>query len=80
MGEKLTPFGVVELPVTIDTNPFQKIMMLDFVVVDEDSPYQIILGRPFFRISKVVVSNYYLALKYRVNSGVGVVKGDQMIA
>lgn len=49
-------------------------MMLDFVVVDEDSPYQIILGRPFFRISRVVVSNYYLALKYRVNSDVGAVK------
>lgn len=65
---------MVELPITIDTNPFQKIMMLDFVVVDEDSPYQIILGRPFFRISRVVVSNYYLALKYRVNSDVGAVK------
>lgn len=66
--------------VTIDTNPFQKIMMLDFVVVDEDSPYQIILGMPLFRISRVVVSNYYMALKYRVNNDVGVVKGDQMIA
>lgn len=71
---------MVELPVTIDTNPFQKIMMLDFVVVDEDSPYQIILGMPLFRISRVVVSNYYMALKYRVNNDVGVVKGDQMIA
>lgn len=49
-------------------------MMLDFVVVDEDSPYQIILGRPFFRISRVVVSHYYLALKYRVNNDVGAVK------
>lgn len=47
MGEKLTLFGVVELPITIDTNLFQKIMMLDFVVVDKDSPYQIILGKPF---------------------------------
>lgn len=71
---------MVELHVTIDTNPFQKIMMLDFVVVDEDSPYQIILGMPLFRISRVVVSNYYMALKYRVNNDVGVVKGDQMIA
>lgn len=51
-------------------------MVLDFVVVDEDSPYQIILGRLFFRISKAVVSNLYLALKYRVNGVLGFVKGD----
>lgn len=55
-------------------------MVLDFVVVDEDSPYQIILGRLFFRISKAVLSNLYLALKYRVNDVLGFVKGDQRIA
>lgn len=54
--------------------------MLDFVVVDEDCLYKIILGRTFLRISKAVVSNHYLALKYQVNDVVGVVKGDQRIA
>lgn len=42
--------------------------MLDFVVVKEDNPYQIILGRLFLRISKPV------------NGMVGVVKGDQRVA
>lgn len=51
-------------------------MVLDFVVVDEDSPYQIILGKVFFRISKAMVSNLYLALKYRVNGVLGFVKGN----
>lgn len=42
-------------------------MMLDFVAIGEDSLYQIILGRLFLRISKAVVSNHYLTLKYLVN-------------
>lgn len=60
-GRRLTALSMVKLFVTIDSTPFQKIMMLDFVVVDEDNLYQIILGKPFFRISKAVVSNHYLA-------------------
>lgn len=31
------------------------------------------------RISQCVVSTHYLALKYRVNGVVGVVKGDQRV-
>lgn len=75
-GGKLTPLGIVELPITISTSPLQKTMILDFMVIGKNSSYQIILGRPFFRISKAVVSNHYLALKYWVNVVVGVVKGD----
>ena len=37
-GGRLTPLGIVELPVTIGTRPFKKIMMLDFVVIEENSP------------------------------------------
>ena len=55
-------------------------MILDFVVVDEEGPCQMNLSRPFLRMSKVVLSNYYLALKYRVNGIVRVVRGDQRIA
>ena len=79
-GGKLVPLGVVELPITIGSSPTERTMILDFVVVDEEGPYQMILGRPFLRMSKVVLSNHYLALKYRVNGVVGVVRGDQRIA
>lgn len=34
-----TPLGVVELPVMIRSRPFEKTMMLDFVVVEEDNAY-----------------------------------------
>lgn len=55
-------------------------MILNFVVVDEKSPYQMILDRPFFRVSNAMLSNRYLALKYRVNGVVGVIRGGQRIA
>ena len=79
-GGKLVPLGVVELPITIGSSPTERTMILDFVVVDEEGPYQMILGRPLLRMSKAVLSIHYLALKYRVNGVVGVVRGDQRIA
>ena len=75
-GGKLVLLGMVELPITIRSSPTEKTMILDFVVVDEDGFYQMILGRPFPRMSKAVLSNHYLALKYQVNGVVGVVQGD----
>ncbi|XP_024035493.1 uncharacterized protein LOC127899252 [Citrus sinensis] len=38
-GGRLTPMGVIELPITVGTKPFERTMMLDFVVVEERSPY-----------------------------------------
>ncbi|XP_024035540.1 uncharacterized protein LOC127899300 [Citrus sinensis] len=73
---RLTPLGIIELPITVGTKLFERTVMLDFVVVEERSPYQMILGRPFMRISQCVVSTHYLALKYRVNGVVGIVKSD----
>lgn len=38
-GGRLTPMGIIELPITMGTKPFERTMMLDFVVVEEKSPY-----------------------------------------
>ena len=43
-GGRLTPLGVVELPITIGSILFKKTMILDFIMVDKESPYQMILG------------------------------------
>ena len=72
-GGKQVPLGMVELSITIGSSPTERTMILDFVVVDEEGSYQMILRWPFLRMSKAVLSNYYLALKYRVNGVVGVV-------
>lgn len=50
-GGRLTPIRFVEVPVTIASRPYEKVIMLDFIVVEENSPYQMIFGRPFMRIS-----------------------------
>ena len=39
-----------------------------------------ILGQPFMRISQCIIFTHCLALKYRVNMVVSVVKCDQMMA
>ena len=75
-GRRLTPMGIIKLPIIVGLKPFERTVMLDLVVVEERSLYQMILRRPFMRISQCVISTHYLALKYRVNGVVGVVKGD----
>ena len=75
-GGKLIPFGVIGLPITIGCSPSENTMILDFVVVDEECLHQMILGYHFFRVSKAVFFNHYLALKYWVNRVVGVVQRD----
>lgn len=66
-GWKLRPLGVVEMLVNIGMKLFEITIILDFMVVEEDILYQMIFGRSFMRISKCVMSNHYLALKYWVN-------------
>ena len=73
----MTPMGIVELPITVGAKPSKMTVMLDFVIVEEENPYQMILERPFMRVSQCVISTHYLALKYKINGVVGVVKGDQ---
>lgn len=53
---KVTPLGVMELLVTIGLRPFEKIVMLDSLMIEENSPYQMIFSRPFLWISKLVLS------------------------
>ena len=38
-GGRLAPLRVVELPIIIGSVPLEKTMILDFVVVDEESSY-----------------------------------------
>ena len=75
-GGKLVLLGVVELLVTIGSSPTEKTMILNFIVVNEESPYYMILGRPFLQMSKIMLSNHYLTLKYQVNEVIGIVQGD----
>jgi hypothetical protein len=45
------------------------------------APYNIIIGRPAFNALGAAMSTLYLAIKYPLdNGGVGIVRGDQILA
>ena len=54
--------------------------MIEFLVVDIDSPYQAILGRGWLHAMKAVPSTYHQKLKYVTERGVMEIHGDQAMA
>ncbi|XP_059441920.1 uncharacterized protein LOC132174250 [Corylus avellana] len=71
---------LVSLPVTVGTTPRQSTTMVDFLVIDRPSSYNAIIGRPSLNKLKAVTSTYHLMMKFPIEEGVGVVKGDQVTA
>ncbi|GMN66109.1 hypothetical protein TIFTF001_035194 [Ficus carica] len=51
--------------------------MVEFIVVDRSSVYNIILRRLTLNALKAVVSTYHLAMKFPISNGVGVFRGSQ---
>ena len=51
--------------------------MADFLVIDQPSAFDAILGRPPLRELRVVTSIHHLLMKFPTPQGVGEVKGDQ---
>ena len=65
------------LPVIIGEALFQVNAMIEFVVVDPSSAYNIIVGRPFLSKIREVLSIYHNVLKFLVEDQVGELKGNQ---
>jgi hypothetical protein len=76
-GEKVSPLGSIELPITTRTYPRQKVIMVKFLVVDRPSAYNAIFGRTPLNELKAVTSTSHLSMKFLTTEGVRVVKGDQ---
>ncbi|XP_038701827.1 uncharacterized protein LOC119998550 [Tripterygium wilfordii] len=79
-GESIIPNGVISLPVTLGTYPRTIMHMIDLLVVDVQSPYNAIIGRPLLHKVRAVVSTYHLRMKFPASNGVGEVKRDQRLA
>jgi len=79
-GTKVSPLGVVTLPVTVGDYPQQITKDVTFLVVDYSSTYNAILGRLTFNSWKVVTSTYHLMIKIPTEYGVGEVCGNQVAA
>ena len=68
--------GKVRLMVTLGTC----VVPIEFMVVDTDSPYNIILGRNWIHKMKAVPSTYHQLIKFPTPSGIMQVRSDQVSA
>ena len=51
--------------------------MVDFLLVDQPSAYNAIIGRPTLNAFRAIVFTYHLVMKFPIGDLVGEVKGDQ---
>ena len=75
-GDSVIPLGVISLPMTLREYPRQSCVMTDFLVIDQPSAFNAMLGRPSFRGLKDITSIYHLLMKMHMSHKVGEVKRD----
>ena len=71
---------MIELAVTLGEYPLSVTKMMDFVIVDIKSAYNLIIGRPLLASLGAISSIRHLTLKFPTPRGVGIVKRDQLAA
>ena len=76
-GERVYIEGAIQLPVTFGQRPTQITQMVNFLLVDQPSTYNAIIGRPTLNAIRAIVSTYHLVIKFLVRDLVGEVRGDQ---
>ncbi|CAA0811971.1 Unknown protein, partial [Striga hermonthica] len=65
-GSEVAPLGETMLDVVLGEGDLRKVKMVRFVVVDVESAYNVILGRPALNAFQAVVSTYHMKLKFPV--------------
>ena len=79
-GEKVLPFGSIQLVLTLGDPPCQATTTARFLIVDAPSAYNMLLGRSSLNALKAIPSAYHMMIKFPTTSGVGMVRGDQRVA
>ena len=79
-GDSIIPLGVISLPMTLREYPRQSCVMEDFLVINQPSAFNAVLGRPSLRELRVITSIYHMLMKFPKIHGVGEVKRDQQEA
>ena len=79
-GDCVYPKGIISLQITARTYLAQVIRMVDFLIVDCPSSYNMILGWLTFNRLKVATSTYCLKVKFQTRYGIREIRGDQHLA
>lgn len=79
-GDRLLPLIAIGLLVIVRAGDQQVTRVVDLLVVDCASTYNVILGRPSLNQLRVVISTYHLLMRFSIEGRVGKVKGDQVTA
>ena len=74
--DSIMPMGVITLPMTMGEYPRQSCVMADFLVIDQPSTFNVVLGRPSLRSLKAITNIYHLLMKFPTPNGVGKVQGN----
>ena len=76
-GDSIVPMGVISLPMTLGEYLRQSCVMVNFLVIDQPSAFNAVLGKPSLRELRAITSIHHLLTKFPMPRGVGEVKGDQ---
>ena len=76
-GDSVVPLGVIPLLMTLREYSRQSCVMADFLVIDQPSTFNVVLGRPSIRELRAITSIHHFLMKFPTPRGVGEVKGDQ---
>ncbi|XP_074351431.1 uncharacterized protein LOC141690538 [Apium graveolens] len=76
-GEAVRVMGSVRLPVTLGEGALSVTQMIDFKVLDQDSAHNVLVGRPWLRVFRVITSIHHLMIKFPTPNGVGSLRGSQ---
>ena len=75
--DSVVPVGVITLLLTMGEYPRESCMMADFLVIDQPSAFNAVLGRPSLRALMAITNIYHLLMKFPTLNGVGQVRGNQ---
>ena len=75
--DSVTSMGVISLLMTVGDYPRQSCVMANFLVINQPSTFNTVLGRPSLRALKAITSMYHLLMKFPAPSGVGQVYRNQ---
>ena len=77
IGDSIVPVGIITLPLIVGEYPRESCVMADFLVIDQPSAFNAVLGRPSLKALKAITSIYHLLMKFPTSNRVGQVRGNQ---